>query len=104
MAKDIRINCITISIRELVTLMATKPMVKNSARRARIWITSILGLAAAIAPAQSAEQKIKATYLYNFAKYVEWPTTSFDSSNRFVIGIVGRDSRIRDAVCGDRSQ
>ena len=35
---------------------------------------------------------VKAAYLYNFAKFVEWPASSFEKSGgRFVIGVVGED-------------
>jgi len=37
--------------------------------------------------------KIKAAYLYNFAKYVQWPSSSVpdsgDAANTFTIGVVG---------------
>lgn len=40
----------------------------------------------------SSEYLIKAGYIYNFAKLVEWPTTSFaQSDSPIVIGIVGTD-------------
>ena len=58
----------------------------------RIWITILFCAASVAAQAQGVEQIIKAAFLYNFAKYVEWPASAFDSSNRFVIGIVGHDS------------
>ena len=41
----------------------------------------------------AAEAKIKAGFLYNFAKLVEWPTNSFATTNSpLVIGILGDDS------------
>jgi hypothetical protein len=40
----------------------------------------------------SAENKIKATFLYNFPQYVEWPTNAFEgASSPFIIGIIGAD-------------
>jgi uncharacterized protein DUF4154 len=44
-------------------------------------------------PAQSpTEYEVKAVFLYNFAKFVEWPPDPpADVSDPFVIGIVGRD-------------
>jgi len=43
-------------------------------------------------PSQSLEHRVKAGFLYNFVRYVEWPTGTFGSStNAFVIGILGED-------------
>ena len=43
--------------------------------------------------AQSVESKVKAAFLYNFVKYVTWPSSAFDGgSSPIVIGIVGNDS------------
>ena len=40
----------------------------------------------------SREYKLKVAYLYNFARYVTWPETAFESANApFVIGILGHD-------------
>lgn len=38
---------------------------------------------------ESGEYAVKAAFLYNFAKYVEWPVGSF--TDKFVVGIVGKD-------------
>lgn len=41
---------------------------------------------------QTLEYRVKAGFLYNFAKYVEWPTGKFGSStDAIVIGILGAD-------------
>ncbi len=41
---------------------------------------------------QSEEYEVKAAFLLNFAKFVEWPSKAFpDSKSPFVIGIVGVD-------------
>lgn len=40
---------------------------------------------------QMDEYSIKAGFLYNFTKYVEWPEASFAESNSFVICIAGED-------------
>src|SRR5690242_9174741 len=46
-------------------------------------------------PAQSSssrEYQMKAAFLFNFAQFVEWPSTSFPSDNApIVIGILGDD-------------
>lgn len=57
----------------------------------RMGVLSLL-LLATTAPGQevSREPAIKAAYLYNFGKYVEWPKAVFDKQNSpLVIGIVG---------------
>ena len=41
---------------------------------------------------QALEYRVKAGFLYNFAKHVQWPATTFASStNAIVIGILGED-------------
>jgi hypothetical protein len=40
----------------------------------------------------STENKIKATYLFNFPQFVEWPAEAYSSPNSpFIIGILGSD-------------
>jgi hypothetical protein len=54
----------------------------------------LCGLAAAEHPAQiqPSEYEIKAAFIYNFAKFVEWPQASEQaSSDTIIIGILGRD-------------
>lgn len=56
----------------------------TAARAASFWRRLLLGLllacAAGSAPAQRAgEYEVKAAFLTNFAKYVEWPARAFDS-------------------------
>ena len=51
-----------------------------------------VGLAVRAQPAPPTEYEIKAAFLYNFAKFVEWPADAFaDSLAPFAIGIVGAD-------------
>ncbi|HEV2691498.1 MAG TPA: YfiR family protein, partial [Verrucomicrobiae bacterium] len=41
---------------------------------------------------QSKEYQIKATFLFNFAQFIDWPTTAFTATNApFSIGILGDD-------------
>lgn len=66
-----------------------------------IW-TSILLSSAQADPITPSEYQVKAAFIYNFAKFVEWPG-SFDDGRPFVIGILGRDpfgSMIDDEVAG----
>jgi hypothetical protein len=52
------------------------------------------------------EYKIKARFIYNFARFVEWPTSAFPSPNSpFVIGILGEDpfGKLLDQTVQDKS-
>jgi hypothetical protein len=61
----------------------------------RILIVAFFLARAMTAPAQSArapEYEVKAAFLYNFAKFVEWPTQAFPSSSAPLrICVLGRD-------------
>jgi len=50
------------------------------------------------------EAKLKAAYLFNFAKFVEWPADAFaDSDSPVVFGTIGRDvlgSALAEAIHG----
>ncbi len=36
--------------------------------------------------------QVKAAFIYNFIKFVEWPTTTFnDSKSPYVVGVLGKD-------------
>lgn len=51
------------------------------------------------------ENKLKAVFLYNFTRFIDWPAEAFYSSNApFVIGIIGNDpfgNYIEEAVAGE---
>ena len=57
----------------------------------------LLAAAARATPAvpdveEEREQRIKAAFVYNFARFVEWPVDSFeDSRSPFVLGVLGQD-------------
>lgn len=40
---------------------------------------------------QASEYQVKAAYLYNFAKFVEWPAGSSDAGRQFQIAVLGHD-------------
>jgi hypothetical protein len=43
-------------------------------------------------PRQPTEYRLKAAFLYNFGKFIEWPAAAFpDSGAALVLGILGRD-------------
>jgi hypothetical protein len=56
-------------------------------------------------PEQRRECELKAAFIYNFTKFIEWPPRSFaDSSSPFVIGIVGNSPCIAvlESMVGQR--
>jgi hypothetical protein len=56
-----------------------------------IWLQFLIGGTSAAEPA-SKEYHVKAAFLYNFAKFVEWPAQSFPGANApLVIGVVGEN-------------
>src|SRR5689334_12855189 len=77
----------------------------RSGRLKRLALTAVLGvICASRAQAQIDEYRMKAAFLYNFAKFVEWPAKSFHSpSDPIVICILGQNpfkERLVEAVHG----
>jgi hypothetical protein len=73
------------------------------------WMSILLLASAAKLPAQTAistEYQIKAVFLYNFARFVDWPAKVFpDSSAPVVIGVLGDDpfgSYLDETVRGEK--
>jgi hypothetical protein len=75
---------------------------KSGGPKARAILWGALGLAllvaAVVRPASAAEEpvskeyQIKAAFLYNFTKFVEWPADRFESAEQpIVIGVLGRN-------------
>ena len=58
-----------------------------------IAVLSVHGVSAQDAPAfKPTEYQIKAAFLYQFAKFVQWPDSVFaDSTKQIIIGILGED-------------
>jgi len=58
-------------------------------------LTLLLRLADLSSPAQTAspsEYQLKAAFIYNFAKFIDWPAEAFkDDRSPFIIGILGDD-------------
>ena len=71
-------------------MMACRRDWKDAMRRGSIIVA--LTLSFAFVRGQQLEQTVKAAYIYNFTKYVEWPSGSFDNSGILVIGIIGSDA------------
>ena len=61
---------------------------------------------ASVSAAPANEYQVKAAFLFNFAKFVEWPANAFSDTNTpFVIGVLGQDpfgSYLDDIVRGER--
>jgi len=71
----------------------SKPFESLAVRSLGRWTAVLLTVCLSAATmAQQLEQGVKAAFIYNFTKYVEWPAGSLDNSNNIVIGIVGQDS------------
>jgi len=66
---------------------------RNAARAAAGIIAALAWLAGALAVRAQSEDALKAAFLYNFAKFTEWPASAFsDASARLVIGFIGADA------------
>ena len=67
--------------------------VNYAARSLRVLLTGIVIMLLLPAQAQpSREYSLKAVFLYNFTRFVEWPPQSFAASgDPFIIGILGTD-------------
>src|SRR5205085_544825 len=54
----------------------------------------------------SVEDKVKAVFLYNFTRFIDWPDTSFSSKDApLIIGIIGNDrfgTYLVDVVRGEK--
>jgi hypothetical protein len=79
---------------QIVTLTSAK--VANMPHPSRVlWVLGVVMLLLSSAQVQSStasEYQVKAAFLYNFAKFVEWPPSSFsDASAPLQICVFGRD-------------
>jgi hypothetical protein len=67
-------------------------VLKKTLGVAVIALVALLGLAAPVSAQASAEYDVKAAFLYNFAKFVEWPADAFDApGSPMALCIVGKD-------------
>ncbi|HEY3663748.1 MAG TPA: YfiR family protein [Chthoniobacterales bacterium] len=73
--------------------------------RLSIGLTLTFVWACAAQPAPPGEYSLKAVFLYNFVRFVDWPESAFTSPNDpFVIGIVGSDpfgALLYEAIAGE---
>ncbi len=59
---------------------------------AAIYIAASIALGAHAKAPPPGEYQLKAVFLYNFAKFVEWPAESFaDAQSPIILGILGKD-------------
>ncbi len=61
-------------------------------RLTRVWIIALLLFGGARAYAVDREHQLKAAFIFNFAKFIEWPGGLGDSGSPFVIGVYGTDT------------
>ena len=60
---------------------------------------------ASVAAPQPSEYEVKAAFILNFTRFIEWPPSAPDSDARFTICILGEDpfgKVLEDAVAGER--
>ena len=59
-------------------------------------------------PVPKSEYALKAVFLYNFCRFIEWPKSAFSSPNEpIVIGVIGEDGfgpLLQEAVQGETSR
>ncbi len=66
-------------------------------------LTLVLSATSAFGQVTAGEYQLKAAYLFNFAKFVEWPAERLRASEPLVIGVVGDDrfgTALDEAVSG----
>lgn len=63
-------------------------------------------LSVAIGAASSIEYEVKAAFLYNFAKFTEWPATAIGDDDELNLCVAGNDSfgSVRDTLQGKEVQ
>src|ERR1041385_8325805 len=103
--------------KEITMTKSGTPLARKAAERSRVSLPSVIRasslvtrrwlaavvlvcFASLVARAEPAytEYQVKALFLFNFAKYVDWPAEAFADANApLVIGIVGQD-RFKDSL------
>jgi len=91
----------------LARLLRPRPSQRLIGKAASLLLIVALmgGLAGTRAQAQgSSEYSVKAAFIYNFAKFVEWPSEAFgDGSAPLIVGVLGQDpfgSALDQAIAG----
>lgn len=95
-----------INPRALFDFRAAAPVTGRSFARLTLVVGLVLFSSALPLFAQSKEYQLKAAFLYNFAKFVEWPERRFvNPQSPFVIGVLGENpfgDSLEKAVRGRR--
>ena len=70
----------------------------EKARLSQIWALAVLSVLLTTAACHAAdadkhlsEYQVKASYLYNFTKFIDWPPQNYDNSQVFTIVVLGKN-------------
>ena len=91
-----QVHCPTKS--ESQSLKLFRGVAPRSHRRAVALIVCLLFCAAAAQVQHADEDRVKAAYLYNFAKFVEWPAASFSGADSPTIICSVGDDRLAEVL------
>lgn len=78
-----------------MAILKPRPRSASPSRAAHALALALAGLLFSVCAARAetpsvSEEQVKAAFVYNFAKFIEWPTGTFkDASEPIVVGIVG---------------
>ena len=74
------------------------------ARTAFVLLTALLVCVTGVGAQSSGEYDVKAAYLYNFAKFVEWPPEAFPAPDApFAICVLGQDPSAGHSTTSSRA-
>jgi hypothetical protein len=76
---------------EFLTTLLRITVHHSRAKSVLLGVLCILLTSVMVAAAEPLEYAVKAAYIYNFAKFVEWPMEPSTEDGAFVIGILGQD-------------
>lgn len=92
-----------IKVKNILSVSACRFLLKTGMVMISMWVT-VHPLTAQLQPAS--EYQVKAVFLYNFSRFVDWPQSAFENSySPFIIGIIGEDPFgpfMEEAVKGER--
>jgi len=95
--------------RERAARIAARNLSEGAVRGLRYLLGGVVSLALlsrAVAAPPPTEYQVKAVFLFNFTRFVDWPPTALaDPQAPFVIGVLGRDPfgrMLDDAVRGEQ--
>jgi len=77
-----------------VALLNRRPRLAADARRFAfgLGLVALVALSAKAQAGPADENSVKAAYLYNFAKFVEWPAEAGTPGTPLVIAVFGNDA------------